>query len=409
MHSLRIQQNSAALQKAADCKVSYRMLERCTEAAHVHPSDYFTTLWCTDFFTYPLFCFILTFLISSLTLPQGASWFKPEISSLRSANIIASKRPELLSETVEDRAKRMSREAADGRERRRKAKEDELYGSMTFVPEIDPLSRAMGRSRGLQELVENKSGQRMKEVARIAVDKIEDSKCTFKPSINAYPGSALNSSFRSSRGAERAEESRYNADLTPLGWAECSLVVGLSSSCRTSDAEEEGEGDTDEDSLEPLRQRSSQSPGTLGGLRSRHLDGRHGHYKHCSVNLREPERMSRNIRQQQAEREKRRREELIAREVEEMRECTFQPSLNAHSSSMFCTSQGCTRRSSAHDKQPVVVRGLGRHLELKHLFLRQREEACRRESEVFSVKNIERFRRGEDGSTIVKVSVREMR
>jgi hypothetical protein len=263
-----------------------------------------------------------------MTSLQGASWFKPEISSLRSANIIASKRPELLSETVEDRAKRMSQEAADGRERRRKAKEVELYGSMTFVPEIDPLSRAMGRSRGLQELVENKSGQRMKEVARIAADKIEDSKCTFKPSINAYLGSALNSSFSSSRGAERAEESRYNADLTPVGWAECSLVAGQSSSCRTSDADEEGEGDTDEDSLEPLRQRSSQSPGTLGGLRSRHLDGRHGQYKRCSVNLREPERMSRNIRQQQAEREKKRREELVAREVEEMRECTFQPSLN---------------------------------------------------------------------------------
>lgn len=323
---------------------------------------------------------------------------------MRSANIIASKRPELLCETVEDRAKRMSQEAAEGKERRRKAKEDELYGSMTFVPEIDPLSRAIGRSRGLQELVENKSGQRVKEVARIAADKIEDSKCTFKPSINAYPGAAaLNSSFGSSRGADRAEESRYNADLTPVGWAECSLLAGQSSSCRTSDAEDECEGDTDEDSLEPLRQRSSQSPGILGGLRSRHLDGRHGQYKRCSVNLREPERMSRNIRQQQAEREKKRREELIAREVEEMRECTFQPSLNAHSSSMFSSSHGCTRRSSVHDQQPVVVRGLGRHLELKHLSLRQREEACRRETEVFSVKNIERFRRGEDGSTIVKV------
>jgi hypothetical protein len=45
MHSLRIQQNITALQKAADCEVSYRTLEWRTEVANVHPSDYFTPFW----------------------------------------------------------------------------------------------------------------------------------------------------------------------------------------------------------------------------------------------------------------------------------------------------------------------------------------------------------------------------
>ena len=43
-----------------------------------------------------------------------------------------------------------------------RAKEEEVYGGMTFAPSIDPLSRAMGRTRGLQELVDNKAGQKVR-------------------------------------------------------------------------------------------------------------------------------------------------------------------------------------------------------------------------------------------------------
>ena len=48
------------------------------------------------------------------------------------------------------------------------------------------------------------------------------------------------------------------------------------------------------------------------------------------------------------------------------------------------------------------MRGLGRHLELRHLSIKQREEREEREREVFTVKGIERLRRQEDGGTILK-------
>ena len=54
------------------------------------------------------------------------------------------------------------------------------------------------------------------------------------------------------------------------------------------------------------------------------------------------------------------------------------------------------------DDEPVVVRGIGRHLELRHLKNKLREEKLLRERQVFRVEHVERFRRPEDGSTIVR-------
>lgn len=48
------------------------------------------------------------------------------------------------------------------------------------------------------------------------------------------------------------------------------------------------------------------------------------------------------------------------------------------------------------------MRGLGRHLELRHLSIKQREEREEREREVFSVKGVDRLRRQEDGGTILR-------
>ena len=349
---------------------------------------------------------------------KGAAWFKPEIG--RSSQIAASARPHLVNETMEDRVKRMSQEAANDIEMKRKMIEEEHYSGLTFAPGIDSLSRAIGRSRGLQELVYNKGGERVRASAKKAADKIEKAICTFKPTINAYPPSAGSRSVGDIDRMEETEERRYNADLTPVGWAESFLGSMQNASFPSSSSHSlpqslpGEEGDTDEDSLGPTRhsrissrQKSSYTGSggedldILTGLRSRHFDGKHQQSKNCTVNLKEPERMSRNIREQQAAKEAKRREELIAREIEEMKECTFQPFIKTNQSHKGARifSRGCP------DDKPVVVRGLGRHLELKHLSLKQREEAYRREIEVFSVRNIDLFRRGEDGSTIVKVTL----
>jgi hypothetical protein len=318
-----------------------------------------------------------------------------------------------MNETMEERVKRMSQEAANEIETRRKAKEDELYRGLTFAPDIDSLSRAIGRSRGLEELVYNRGGEKVRATAKMAQSKVEKATCTFKPSINTYPAYGVSRCVADIEILEEAEERRYNADLTPVGWAESFLGSMQNASFPSSSSSlpllcPGEEGDTDEDSLGPMRhprtscRRHSSSTASGGdlniltGLRSRHFDGKHQQSKSCTVNLSEPERMSRNIREQQAAKEAKRREELIAREMEEMKECTFQPFIKSNQSNR-------PFNRGVPDKKPVVVRGLGRHLELKHLSLRQREEAYRREIEVFTVKNIDSFRRGEDGSTIVKV------
>lgn len=341
----------------------------------------------------------------------------------------------------------MSRLTAEEMQRRRKAREEEVYGGMTFAPDIDPLSRAIGRTRGLQELVENKGGCRARQAAKLAAEKLTASQCTFKPAINGYfSSSSSNRPFDRSNererecGRETAEERRYNADLTPVGWAECPLMVRNKSNSSSSFfiGTEEGEGVGDvtssgEDSLDPLRARCSQES---KGPRSKHAHcthGTHGKSSRCTVNLMEPEKMSRNIRERQDAKEKRRRDELIARDIEEMKECTFQPALTPHTNTNSSSSRhhnslslsnshydlralyGASHQDHHHhhhqhpqQQQPVIVRGLGRHLELKHLSLRQREEASRREKAVFSVTNIDNFRRQEDGSTIIKVTYRDI-
>lgn len=266
-------------------------------------------------------------------------------------------------------------------EMRRRKKEKELYGAMTFVPDMDPLSRAIGRTRGLQELTENRTGERVRAIARMTVERIQESECTFRPQINPYP-----SSSHDSRGAANR---RCNADPVPSCWAES--YFSRSHEVHGDTAE------TDEDSLNPIAHYWLSSPGNLRLQSQPDNDKQQDQLRSCAVNPREPDRMAHNIRQHQVEKEESRRAELAAREIEEMKECTFQPSIASYPAG----GSGSAKRSSA----PVLVRGLGRHLELKHLSLKQREETERREKEVFSVKNIDQFRRVEDGSTIVKVNI----
>ena len=309
---------------------------------------------------------------------QGSSWFKPEIG--QSTNIIALKRPDQLRETAEERAHRMSHETANGIEERRRKKEQELYGALTFAPEIDPLSRAIGRTRGLQELTENRSGQRVRDIARMTAERIQESECTFRPSINPY-----SSPYHDSRVVD---ERRYNTDITPTCWTEGHFS-------NLTDGHGELEEDVDGDSLNPIGYNKYSAGGSMGLRSGQHNGKRLDHYRTSTVNQQKSCRMADNIRQHQIDREERRRADLVAREIEEMKECTFQPSVANYPTG--------GPGGANHKAPPVLVRGLGRHLELKFLSLKQREEAERREKEVFSVRNIDHFRRVEDGSTIVKV------
>ena len=98
------------------------------------------------------------------------------------------------------------------------------------------------------------------------------------------------------------------------------------------------------------------------------------------------------IKLKAVDRETKRRNEMMVRELEELQECTFQPNLYSHPSPI-------TLRATS----PVVIRGLARHLELKTLATKLKDEAKQREFEAFHVVNVEKYRRPEDGSTRIEV------
>lgn len=130
------------------------------------------------------------------------------------------------------------------------------------------------------------------------------------------------------------------------------------------------------------------------------------------INMKEPEKMANDIRIHLIEKEEKRRSELIAQEINELRECTFHPNISSNSSNKHIhhlydntSIDSLSPPSIAQQQQPIVIRGLGRYLELKQLSIKQKEDAIEREKEVFNVRNVDKYRRAEDGSTIVQVSV----
>jgi hypothetical protein len=225
-------------------------------------------------------------------------------------------------------------------EEKRKESEKKVYGGLTFIPEIDPVSKALGHKNDLKELYENNRGKYIKEMARKKVEEVVGKEYTYKPAINQYP-------YNNNEKEKRMRE-KYEADHKVFGWAECSM----------KDLEDEVE----RSSLEFPR-------------------------SSININLKEPERMARDIKIYMLEREERRKSELVAREIEELRECTFQPNVKEY--------------NPINKTEPVIIRGLSRHLELKNLHAKQKEETLKREKEVFMVKNVDSYR-GPDNSTILQ-------
>eukprot|EP00658_Telonema_sp_P-2_P023271 TRINITY_DN19316_c0_g1_i3.p1 TRINITY_DN19316_c0_g1~~TRINITY_DN19316_c0_g1_i3.p1 ORF type:complete len:316 (+),score=69.05 TRINITY_DN19316_c0_g1_i3:274-1221(+) len=90
------------------------------------------------------------------------------------------------------------------------------------------------------------------------------------------------------------------------------------------------------------------------------------------LNLADPSAITRKIEQQRLEREHKIEESRRHREFEELRECTFQPNI-------------AKNRRPKESTAPIIVRGLGRHLELKEMARKQEEEAAEREAQVFKL------------------------
>lgn len=261
-------------------------------------------------------------------------WFQPDIAE-KSRQLMQERRP---AETEEQRLERLSKHEAATRTQKIKNKENEIYGNITFVPQIDEVSRVLGRKSSIDELVCNRRGQSVKQKAKQKVDEYQGQICSFKPDISA------------SQKSYQKEFGKRQSNFPSMDW-----------NCPVAELE--------------MSHSYASPPRTAG----------HVSY----INFREPEKMAREIRLTQQEKEERRRAELIAQEMKELEECTFQPKVHT---------------KPPASAEPVVVRGIGRHLELQNMSIKQKEDLLRRQKEAFRVKNVEKYRREADGITVVEVT-----
>ena len=282
-----------------------------------------------------------------------AEWFQPQIG--KSEEIVAASRPDQFVETAAERINRLYREDTEVREYRRIAREKELYRDLTFEPVIDPVSKHLARPSTLDELVDNRRGLAVREAVRKRVQAEQEAICTFKPKI-----------------AEYVPEGQFiGGDGGLYGW-------------------------------DPAHARQSMDHSAI----STHTTASVVASKQ-TINMHEPEKMAQQIRAQMLAKEEKRRQELMSREIDELRECTFAPRVVPPPS----TNKSLVLTSELEGNVPVI-RGLGRHLELKVLSIRKQEEQEQREQQVFSVPKVERYRKKEDGLTLVKpfqLSERDLR
>jgi len=201
--------------------------------------------------------------------------FKPNVS--KTSKFLMETKPELASETPEDRIERLAYRDKQRMEALREMIHDKHYGQFDFKPQINPLSRAMARSTDVEEMAKNEHNKRVKEIAKARLLKEEGKQCTFQPQL-------------------------MNPDLT-----------------------------------EKLAQNSK--------------------YRNTEEMMHEKERRIEEFRRMQ--------------QYKEIKNCTFQPQVN---------------KSQRKSGGPVLINGLGRHLQRVERAKQQKDEQERREQEAFKVK-----------------------
>jgi hypothetical protein len=276
-------------------------------------------------------------------------------------------------ENQQETMERLSVLDFEKQENKKKQLTQKYYNSynLPFQPEINYVSKLFGRESSPAILYENKD---MKNHLYLIKEKHENqinSECTFRPKINDKSEKLLKEKnlFSSDGGDDDGNdyEKYYYQSYRSQGYAE-----GDDDEDETADKRKKKTGDDYHPSFGPL--------------------GR--------INFQQPEKMFYEINLKSQQKMAKIKNEIISKEIEELQNCTFQPSLQ-HS---FVSGNRSTE-NNASNNDPIVIRGLNRHLELKQLAGKLKKEEKEREYNAFHVKNVDKFRRQEDGSTIVKVIV----
>ena len=236
--------------------------------------------------------------------------FRPNINQSQST-VSASEASD--KEKLKDRVKRLS--VVDQRriDDRKKQLESDHYSQFSYKPNINHISRSIGKPSKTIDLVENPRGQLARHRAKAAADKRVAEECTFQPKTNRFVDPE-----RPTFGGVTATENRGNGGM---------MAAGV-------------------------------------------------HIPPPPPSFADPDARMDAIRRKQEEQEMWRQQEIATREIEELQECTFAPKLH--------TNSGGNRRPAVKQPTgPVVVRGLGRYLEVREMARRKEAEKAELEAKAF--------------------------
>jgi|MDSY01.1.fsa_nt_gb hypothetical protein len=241
--------------------------------------------------------------------------FRPNIDQSQSA-VRASDASD--KEKLKDRVKRLS--VVDQRriEERKRQLESDHYSQFSYKPNINNVSRAIGRPSKPKELVHNPRGQVARDRAKAAAEKRVAAECTFQPKTNPF----LDPERPTFGGASAAPSSR-----------EAGMVAA--------------------------------------GV----------YIPPPPPSFTDPDARMDAIRRKQEEQEAWRQQVIAEREIQELQECTFAPKL--HTTGGGGSSSSNRRPTVRQPTGPVVVRGLGRYLEVREMARRKEAEKAELEAKAF--------------------------
>ncbi|ETO61552.1 hypothetical protein F444_20455 [Phytophthora nicotianae P1976] len=269
--------------------------------------------------------------------------FKPDIGN--ADGVLKHLRPDRCSESSQQKLYRLTYNDQREAELKKQRLREEQYAQYTFKPEINPVSKALGRSSTLDELSH--------PVIDIQPDP-PGSKCS--PPQERRNGNdistrvALRSYF-----ANKRFRSRVALEMEEASKAECTFQPTLVASKQRDGCA----------STSKLHNREPRSRTKLE-WQSENL-----------LHLIEAE------RQKKADEIEAKRN---AQELKELEECTFKPNLHKPRTRGKPSANGSPSppRGTVAEEKPVIVRGLGRFLELRDRARQQQAEQKQREQKVFA-------------------------
>lgn len=280
--------------------------------------------------------------------------FKPDIGNADA--VLRELRPDRFSENESQKLYRMIYNDPKKTELKKQRLRDEQYSKYIFKPTINPISKALGRSSTIDELAQ--------PVSSFGLDRVDPESASTQRRNSTKTSQSSRAALQQYFAGKRFR-SRVALEMEQAEKAECTFQPTLISKPRAK-------GNSSSTSKLYTKQRQGKSIWRSDNI----------------LHLIETDRMKK------AEELETKRNEL---ELKELQECTFQPNIRrtpdrrASNKSRANRSPTSPSRPSASrhappcstEQKPVIVRGLGRFLEMKEQAKRLRAEQKQREDKAF--------------------------